>query len=153
MKPSALPCSTSARISRAAKVLCDLEVVALTLAGARLEADAVEVRIFRESGEVARGGLTTLSLTPGQTTVWDGRFELSTDQADIEVRRLAGIAGRLPPLQRAMARGLPPAARGSLPVLVHRDGATTCPALTGEARSLIPDRFAAAAGLIDREPG
>ena len=143
----------STRIHRAAEALRALETVTLTLAGARLEADAGEVRVFREAGEIARGGLAALTLAPGQATVWDGRFELSIAQRDVRVRRLAGLKGRLPSVQRSRLRDLPPAARGSLPVLVSGDGAVTCPVLTGEARSLIPDRFAAAAGLVDREPG
>ena len=143
----------SARIHRAAEALRGQETLTLTLAGARLEADALEVRIFREAGEIARGGLATITLQPGRATVWDGRFELSTDRTGMDVSRLAGIAGRLPPAQRSWLRDLPPAARGSLPVLVSRDGAVSCPLLDGEACSLIPDRFTAAAGLIDREPG
>lgn len=143
----------SARIHRAAEALRGVEIVTLTLAGARLEADAGEVRAFREAGEIARGGLATISLVPGQTTVWDGRFELVTAQHDVRVRRLAGLTGRLAPAERSRLRDLPPAARGSLPVLVSADGEVTCPVLTGGAHSLIPDRFAAAARLIDREPG
>ena len=142
----------STRIHRAAEALRALETVTLTLAGARLEADAGEVRVFREAGEIARRGLAALTLAPGQATVWDGRFELSIAQRDVRVRRLAGLKGRLPSVQRSRLRDLPPAARGSLPVLVSGDGSVTCP-ITGDARSLIPDRFAAAAGLVDREPG
>ena len=35
--------------------------------------------------------------------------------------------------------------------MICEDGLITCPALDGTAASLIPDRLAAAAGLVDRE--
>jgi hypothetical protein len=49
-------------------------------------------------------------------------------------------------------RELPASARGGLPAWIHEDGGVTCPALTGESVSLVAERFAAAGGLIDREP-
>ena len=53
--------------------------------------------------------------------------------------------------QQAALQALPPAARGGLPAMICEDGLITCPALDGTAANLIPDRLAAAAGLVDRE--
>jgi len=133
-----------ARTSRVAEALRGDGPVIATLAGARLEADGVEVRIFREAGEAARGGLASVQ----PPAAWDGRFEFA---AGGEVRRLAGLWRRLPAAQQAVLRGFSPAARGGLPAIVNEDGAVTCPALTGTP-SLVGERLRAAAGLIQREP-
>ena len=60
-----------------------------TLAGARIEAGSTMIRILREIGEAARGGLKPLRLRAGETRVWDGRFEVTTDR-DVEVRPAPG---------------------------------------------------------------
>lgn len=138
----------TAHIARAAEALRGETPVVATLAGARLVADASDVRIFREAGEAARGGLALVALAEGPQ-VWDGRFELPPGEGG--VRRLAGLARRLPPEQQRALRDIPAAARGALPAVVAPDGAVTCPALVGAA-SLVRDRLRAAAGLVDREP-
>lgn len=145
-----LPART--RIDRAVQALRGEDIVTATLAGARLEADDCDVHVFREAGEAARGGLMPITPEPGRSFIWDGRFEISTSFAGAEVRRLAGLVGRLTSAQRAALRSLPPAARGGLPATVDVAGYASCLALTGQAESLVPGRFAAAAGLIDREP-
>ncbi|WP_293901367.1 tRNA lysidine(34) synthetase TilS [Phenylobacterium sp.] len=141
----------SPRIARAAEALRGHDPVVATLAGARLEADAAHIRVFRETGELARGGLMTKALTAGRAQVWDGRFELTADDPGYEVRCLAGLTRRLPSDQQRSLRDLPAAARGGMPALVGPAGAVTGPALTG-AESLVGARLAAAAGLVDREP-
>ncbi|PZQ62462.1 MAG: tRNA lysidine(34) synthetase TilS [Phenylobacterium zucineum] len=138
-----LPATT--RVAALAERLRGEDAVVATLAGARVEADAAEVRLFREAGEVGRGGLREVEL-PG---VWDGRFELGGAG---RVRRLHGLAGRLPRAQQAALRGVPAAARGALPAVIGDDGAVGCPALTG-APSLVGERLRTAAGLVAREPG
>ena len=125
------------------------------LAGARIEADRSWVRISREPGEAARGGLPTLDLEPGEAVVWDGRFELVAKAPGLAVRRLAGVAASLPASQLASLRQLPATCRGALPALVA-DGAVSCPLLEPdprvEVRSLVGGRYRAAAGLIECEP-
>ncbi|MBU2363687.1 MAG: tRNA lysidine(34) synthetase TilS, partial [Alphaproteobacteria bacterium] len=79
----------SARVARAADALRRSKPFVATLAGARIDADATTIHVFREAGEVARGGLAPLH-PPG---VWDGRFEILEGP---EVRRLAGLTRRLP---------------------------------------------------------
>jgi tRNA(Ile)-lysidine synthase len=140
----------TAHIARAAEALRGEAPVIATLAGARLDADACEVRVFREAGEAARGGLAAVALAAGPPKVWDGRFELTVEAGD--VRRLAGLARRLPADQQRALKAIPAAARGALPALLGPDGTVTCPALAGAA-SLVGARLRAAAGLIDREPG
>ncbi|MBL8771635.1 MAG: tRNA lysidine(34) synthetase TilS [Phenylobacterium sp.] len=131
------------RLMRLAAAACGEAAFAATLAGARIEADAREIRAFREAGEAARGGLAPVVLP----AVWDGRFEL---QGPGEARRLAGLARQLPPGQRAALREAPAATRGGLPAVIH-DGQVTCPVLEG-VPSLVGERFRAAAGLVTREP-
>jgi tRNA(Ile)-lysidine synthase len=134
-----LPIAT--RAARVAAALRGAGPVVATLAGARIEADDAAVRIFREAGEAARGGLAPVR----PPAVWDGRFEVSEGR---EVRRLAGLTRQLPPDQQAAVKDIPPAARGALPVLVEEDGAVRLAPL----RSLVGERLRAAAGLIQREP-
>jgi tRNA(Ile)-lysidine synthase len=142
----------TARIDRAADALRSAGDFMGTLAGARIEADAAAIRVFREAGEAARGGLAPLPLTPGRPIVWDGRFEIVTDRAGVEVCRLAGLTRRLPGNQQRALRDLPAAARGGLPAVVDPDGNVDSPALTSDAVDLIGDRLRAAAGLIACEP-
>jgi tRNA(Ile)-lysidine synthase len=118
--------------------------VVATLAGARIEADAQDVRIFRNVGEAARGGLAEAQ-RPG---VWDGRFELGGAGP---VRRLAGVARGLSGGDRAAVAELPAAARGGLPVAVDAAGRVTLLAAP-DAGSLVGARLRAAAGLVQREP-
>jgi tRNA(Ile)-lysidine synthase len=134
----------TARAARLAAALRGDGPLVATLAGARIEADAAEVRIFREAGETARGGLAPAR----PPIVWDGRFEIVSGQ---EVRRLAGLVGQLPPAEQSALRALPPAARGGLPAVVGEDGSVSCPAITGTP-SLVGERLRAAAGLVQREP-
>lgn len=141
------------RLARAADALRGTAVFVSVLAGARIEADAATVRIFREPGEAARGGLAELLLQPRRPGVWDGRFEVAAEEP-LTVRRLAGLAARLPKDQQLALRDVPAAARGALPAVLHGDG-VCCPLLAAgpwTIRSLIGDRYRAAAGLIAREP-
>lgn len=68
------------RVERLAARLTAAEPFVATLAGARIEADAGQVRFQREAGEAARGGLRPLPLKAGETGVWDGRFEMTADR-------------------------------------------------------------------------
>ena len=131
----------SARVARAAAALRREKPFVATLVGARIEGDATTIRVFREPGEAARGGLAPLR-PPG---VWDGRFEIADGP---EVRRLAGLTRRLPLAQQEMVRTLPAAARGALPAHVNEEGAVTL----GRLDSLVGARLRAAAGLVQREP-
>ncbi len=140
----------TARIARATDALRGEGSVVATLAGARLEADATDIRIFREAGEAARGGLAAIDLRPGRAEVWDGRFELTADAAS-QARRLAGLTRQLPSDQQRALKAIPAAARGALPAKVTPEGVVICPALTG-GDSLVGPRLRAAAGLIDCEP-
>ena len=146
---------TPAARQRLAEALAGDRSVAATLAGARIESNADHVLFFREAGEAARGGLAPLNLTPGVRQVWDGRFEIETQAPGLCVRRLAGLARRLPALAQAELKAVPASARGGLPILARM--AEPDAPLAGEAAparltSLVLPRLHAACGLIEREP-
>jgi tRNA(Ile)-lysidine synthase len=135
------------------------EVFTATLAGARLEARS-GIAICRDAGEISRGGLSPLALSPREAGVWDGRWEIIAGAAAMTVGPLKGRAASLTPQQRAALAGILPAARASLPLLrrgeggageLMLDGPTL--AVEGEAyvRSLVLGRFKAAVGLLDQE--
>lgn len=134
-----------ARLERLLGELLALGPVAATLAGARIEADAEEVRFLREPGEAARGGLAPLHVPAGTTAVWDGRFEIAADRA-LEIRPLAGLAAKLPAATRARLRALPPKARAALPAAIE-DGEVRLP----PAQPLALARLQAACGLVQTE--
>jgi tRNA(Ile)-lysidine synthase len=135
------------------------ETFAATLAGARVEA-AADVLICRDAGEAARGGLSPLDLSPGQTGVWDGRWEITAGTAPLSVVALKGRTSSLSPRQRAQLSAVPAAARPSLPLIMGPAAVPYSPALDGpdlaaeggvRARPLVLYRFEAAIGRIDQE--
>jgi tRNA(Ile)-lysidine synthase len=129
--------------------------VVATLAGARIEAAADEVRIAREAGEARRGGLQPLRLPAGGAGVWDGRFEVAAGAEAIEVRALRGLGRRLPMDQQLASTQVPAAARAALPAIVVGESGVSCPLLgvsPARVESLIEGRLRAAAGLVAREP-
>lgn len=147
----------AARVRALAERLAAGAPFAATLAGARVELANDQILLCREPGEAARGGLAALPLPVGAAVVWDGRFQLEAARGGLSVRRLAGLARRLPKAEQAALLELPPAVRGGLPAIVTADGAVACP-LLGEAcgvkaRSVVGERLRAACGLIPREPG
>ena len=147
------------RLARLVERLRAGESFTATLAGARVEAGE-DVLICRDAGETARGGLAPLALAPGETGVWDGRWDIAAGTAPLTVEALKGKASSLSPAQRAALSTIPAAARPSLPLMVRKGAAPYCPALDGPdlaaegnepARPLVLDRFRAAIGLIDQE--
>ncbi|MBO9710491.1 MAG: tRNA lysidine(34) synthetase TilS [Caulobacter sp.] len=146
------------RLERLAERLAGGETFVATLAGARIEAGAETIGVFREPGRAASGRALgdAWPLTVGATAVWDGRFELTALSPGLSVRALGGLAARLPPAQRAALKAVPAAARGALPALLGADGVPVCPVLAttpiARTRCLVLDRFAAAVGLVDQEP-
>lgn len=140
------------RTNRLARRLQGAETFAASLAGARIEAGAAEVRFLREPGEMTRRGLEPLALTPGQTRVWDGRFEITADRA-MTIVPLAGLAARLAPGQRQGLASLPPSARLGLPVVVEGDQVALAACVSGVGvHALALARLMAACGAVDREP-
>jgi tRNA(Ile)-lysidine synthase len=169
---AALACASGARgLARPARARGLLErlrgpgAFTATLAGARVLAGADEVRLAREAGEAARGGLPPLDLPPGQTVVWDGRWALGADAGGLRIQALAGLAARLGPKDAAALRGIPASDRPSLPVLRDAEGSVRLVRLAtaghddhidgaaGCVRVLVEPRFKAACGLIQREDG
>jgi tRNA(Ile)-lysidine synthase len=147
------------RLSRLVQRLRSGEAFTATLAGARIDAGEA-VLICREAGERGRGGLAPLNLAPGETGVWDGRWEVTAGHAPLTVTALKGRAASLSAEQRAGLAPVRAATRPSLPLLL-RHGAAPVPAPLdgpdlavegeGRARLLVLDRFKAAVGLYDQE--
>lgn len=141
------------RLERLAAALRGPLPVTATLCGARIEADAHEVRFTREAGEIRRTNRPMLDLI-GES-VWDGRFEVLTSRP-IRIAALAGHAARLPATEREALRRVPRAARGALPALVSPAGEVTCPILAPTSdvavRSLTLERLMAACGAFSNEP-
>jgi tRNA(Ile)-lysidine synthase len=142
--------------------LCGPETFIATLGGARVVA-AHGVRIVRESGEAARGGLQPCELRAGQNTIWDGRWQVCAAASSLSVHALAGLAARLPPADAAVLAGIPASDRPSLPVLRNGEGHVRLARLAtaghddhiegaiGRVRLLVEHRFKAACGLMRRE--
>ena len=105
------------------------------------------------SDRLPHGGRT---LFPGETIVWDGRYEITAAAPGLTVRPLQGLAARLPAAQRQALKALPPAARPALPAIIDAEGTVSCPILAEpnatRARCLVMDRFDAASGHVDQEP-
>lgn len=143
----------SDRLERLTAALRGPEPVTATLCGARIEADAHQVRFMREAGEIQRSGLARLDVQ-GEA-VWDGRFEIRSSRP-VRIVALAGHAASLPASERQALRRVPARARGGLPIVIAPDGAVTCPLLGSSSgvliRSLAHERLLAACGVIVAEP-
>jgi len=138
------------------------ETFIAALGGARVMA-AAGVRLTRESGEAARGGLEPLDLRVGEAAVWDGRWEVGAGAPGLRVQALAGLAARLAPADAATLAGVPASDRPSLPVLRDGEGRVRLARLAtaghddhiegaiGRVRLLVEHRFKAACGLMRRE--
>ena len=121
------------------------EGFAADLCGSRIMADGADVIVMREAGEFARKPLSPPRLTPGVAAVWDGRFEIRTDQSGWSVAPAAGRLAALSAPERAILNALPSAARVALPVLI-RDG-SAAPVLAwrrARVRALVGERLALA---------
>ena len=141
-----------ARVRRLAEALGGAGPLTATLGGSRITADDAQVRFSREAG---RAGLPSARLEPGETCVWDGRFEIAADRA-FEVRPLAGLSAALLGPEREALRVLPPDERPTLPALVDATGRAACPALVRNdgvrLESLTQTRLLAASGVVSSEP-
>jgi len=118
------------RVARAAGAILGAERFVSTLAGARIEADPEHVRIAREPGEAARGGLRPLDLPQGREVVWDGRFAVTASVPGLVVRPT----------------------RSGNPAIERADGAPGAETPDVTITPLVGPRFLAAAGLVHREP-
>jgi len=143
------------RLRRLLAATRERDGVNATLAGARIEAQGETVRLWREPGETARGGLAPRALPAGEPIVWDGRYEVLATRPGLKIRALVGLAARLSQGERRALAAIPAAARGALPAVIE-GGAVACPTLRAvEGVSLTPlaqDRLGAACGVVTREP-
>jgi len=140
------------RLERLRLRLQSAETFTATLSGARVEAGAETVLVARDAGEAARGGLAPLPLSPGVPAVWDGRFEITTDEPGWTVLPLKGLFAQLGHADRRVVLALPAAVRPGLPVLAREGGAGPVPAWrAARVESLAARRLAAACGVIAHE--
>lgn len=127
-----------------------------TLGGCRVSADAREIVIMRDAGEIRRGRMQPLDLPSEGVVVWDGRFELTPAGPGLSVCPLQGLAARLPDAERARLCAIPAAARPALPAIVVNGTQTvTCPILAEGSQvrghALAAARMLAACDLIAHE--
>ncbi len=128
------------------------ETFTATLCGARIEASGDRVLLAREAGEFIRRPRPPLPLIPGVETVWDGRWAITVDSPGWLVAPAARRMATLSEADRAVLKALPPAARGSMPVLIRNDA--TAPVLAGTAgmaASLVEERLALALDRMTHE--
>lgn len=142
------------RLARLTDQLRGMTPVVATLAGARIEADDEPLAWRREPGEFRRGHRPILRLAPGETAVWDGRFEITADRA-LEIAPLDGRTASLAEPSARALRQVGASARGALPTLETANG-LVCPLLQPipgvTIRPLALARLQAACGLVVREP-
>ncbi len=94
------------------------EAFTAVLSGARVEVQDDAVTILREAGEMQRSNLEPLPLEPNVPAVWDGRFEIVTDEQGMTVHPAKGLMSKLPDEERRILSALPASVRASLPVIV-----------------------------------
>ncbi|WP_296815334.1 tRNA lysidine(34) synthetase TilS [Brevundimonas sp.] len=130
------------RVEAARARLCAEERA--TLGGVDLRAEGDGLTLTREPG---RSPPSSMRLQPGETRVWDGRFEVSAKEGGWTIAPSRGHAVRLAPTDRVRLRALPTAARPALPVLFREGDAS--PVLASPAvslRCLVGDRLRLASG-------
>ncbi len=120
-----------------------------TLAGARIIATGDTVTIGREPG---RSPCPEKTLPPDTTTLWDGRYEITSPAPGYTVAPAAGRLNRLSDIDRAILKSVPGPLRPTLPVLIRDDG--SAPVLAWRAASVTalgPHRLALALGETTQE--
>lgn len=112
-----------------------------TLCGAQITLAPDRMSLCREFG---RTRPLPMGVGAGETVIWDGRFEVTVQQAGTLVPALGRLKA-LSPSDQARLRAIAPMARLSLPVLLTEDGAVTC---LPDLRPLAPERLRASLGAI-----
>ena len=123
----------------------------VVLSGARVEASGERVQAMREPGEWKRRPLAFLALTPGRPAVWDGRFEIKTEQPGLRVAAAAGRLAQLSERDRAALAPLPPAARVAAPILIDPEGRAVLAWRGADVRALGLRRLALALAAFGGE--
>ena len=121
------------------------------LCGARVEASGIKVLAMREPGEWKRRPAAPVALTSGRPAVWDGRFEIVTDQPDLRVEAAAGRLAQLSDRDRAGLARLPAAARAAAPVLIDGEGRPVLAWSAADVRALGLRRLALASAAFTGE--
>ncbi|HRL06157.1 MAG TPA: ATP-binding protein, partial [Brevundimonas diminuta] len=121
------------------------------LCGARVEASGERVQAMREPGEWKRRPPASLALTLGRPAVWDGRFEIKTEQPGLRVEAAAGRLAQLSERDRAALAPLPHAARAAAPVLIEGAGRPVLAWRAADVRALGLRRLALALAAFGGE--
>lgn len=142
----------SDRLAAIAERITSGQPFTATLAGARVEATAERVLVLREAGEFRRRPPAPLPLRPGESALWDGRYEITADEPGWAVVASLGRLAALSDADRAVVSRSPAAARGALPVLI-RDGDPRPVLAWRHARvlALAPRRLKLASGETTQE--
>jgi len=128
----------------------------LTLAGARLRRWEGLVTICRETGDIGRNGRRLVPVRAGETSVWDGRFEVVSSRSG-HVGPSGSARAGLSKSDREALLGLPEALRGNQPVFAPDEpGGDQNVYLPSDgsgfqAACLVMPRLYAALGLIPTE--
>ncbi len=99
---------------------------AATLCGARIWREGGHIRIAREAGELERRRIGPVRLPAGQTVIWDGRFDVSSDRA-ANIVPSGEVRAKLGDPDRNALLGLPPALRKALPAVMSDNGKIVLP--------------------------
>jgi tRNA(Ile)-lysidine synthase len=126
-----------------------------TLGGTRILARQGQVTVAREIGDGRQGEAPSICLAPGETVIWDGRFEVRARAAGLTIGPLAGRAARLDRSMRDLLGGQNAICRPALPTIVDDRGEVSCPTLVRDPRidirGLVAARLAGASGAIQSE--
>jgi tRNA(Ile)-lysidine synthase len=120
-----------------------------TLSGARLELVGAQVRIMRQMRGRDPLALAPAPLCSGAPHVWDGRFEIESEEPGLRVAPALGRLARLSSADRAWLFHLPIQARSAFPVLLADDDAPVLAFRRARMRGLVGSRF----GLWARSVG
>lgn len=122
-----------------------------TLSGARLELDGGEVRVLRQMRSRDPQALAPVPLSSGAPQVWDGRFEIESEEQGLRVAPAFGRLARLSAADRAWLSRLPVQARSAFPVLLTDDDAPVLAFRRARMRGLVGSRFALSARIARGE--
>jgi tRNA(Ile)-lysidine synthase len=131
------------------------ETFVSTVGGALTVSDGERLVIVRETGDRRSRPSPTLALEPGNSMVWDRRYEVRACEPGLQLAPLGGRAAVLEKARRRPLAALSPAVRRALPAVIDSSGAVACPTLSPdprvEIRSLVTARLAGACGLVQKE--
>jgi len=120
----ALPPSSDKRLNLARR-LCASDFAGATLGGVRLVPRKGNILCVRDLGALLGRAevpaIEPLHLEPSKTSIWDGRFAVSSRQGGVYVDALANWTQALESSQKTLLKSLPEPARGGLPIFIRNN--------------------------------